>query len=446
MNRLLLDTLLHWKRRSSRKPLLLDGARQTGKTYLLRELLGGNFDRVMHIDFLRSPQAASAFEGSLDPKDVLSALEILTGQAFDAATDLLILDEIGECQRAVTSLKFFAEQLPEAYIAASGSNIGLLGSFPVGKVEQHCVRPLSFREFLWAQDDPLVYRAFNDRASSAAAHLKLFDQLTNYYFTGGMPEAVATWLALRDKSLLNRTKAVSQVHENLVEGYRRDFGKYAGKINAQLIDAVFTAVPSQISSVLDESVKRFRFKDIAAGRSRYADFESAIVWLHRCRLSLKNYPIEGHPQSPLLAQRKENRVKLFLFDVGLLNHMLTSSYLEIKKQNYMFKGFVAENFVQQELAALGHEPSFSWADARAEIEFLLTDAQGRIFPVEVKSGARTRARSLQSYITKCRPHRTIKLIGGRGPDKQHHTNWVAPLYYAEDLGGRLLDSAGSHLC
>lgn len=119
MNRLLLDTLLDWKRRPSRKPLLLDGARQTGKTYLLRELLGGTFDRVMHIDFLQSPQAASAFEGSLNPKDVLAALEILTGQAFDAATDLLILDEIGECQRAVTSLKFFAEQLPEAYIAAT---------------------------------------------------------------------------------------------------------------------------------------------------------------------------------------------------------------------------------------------------------------------------------------------------------------------------------------
>ncbi len=126
--------------------------------------------------------------------------------------------------------------------------------------------------------------------------------------------------------------------------------------------------------------------------------------------------------------------------MGLLNHMLTSSYLEVKKQNYMFKGFVAENFVQQELAALGREPSFSWADARAEIEFLLADAQGRIVPVEVKSGARTRARSLQSYITKCQPHRTIKLIGGRAPTQQHDTNWVAPLYYAEDLGGRLLDS------
>jgi predicted AAA+ superfamily ATPase len=440
MNRLLLDALLDWKRRPSRKPLLLDGARQTGKTYLLRELLGATFDRVLHIDFLQSPEAASAFEGSLNPTDVISALEILSGQAFNAATDLLILDKIGECPRAVTSLKFFAEKLPTAYIAASGSNIGLLGSFPVGKVEQHCVRPLTFREFLWAQDDPLIYRAFDDRATSEVAHIKLFDQLTNYYFIGGMPEAVATWLMHRDSSLLNRTKAVSQVHTNLVEGYRRDFGKYAGKINAQLIDAVFTAVPAQISLVLDESVKRFRFKDVAAGKSRYADFESVIGWLHRYKIVLKNHPIEGLPRSPLLAQKKESRVKLFLFDVGLLNHMLRSSYQEIKNQNYMFKGFVAENFVQQELAALEHEPSFSWADARAEIEFLLTDRQGRVIPVEVKSGARTRARSLHSYITKCQPHRTIKLIGARGPAQQHDSNWVVPLYYAEDLGGRLIDA------
>jgi len=126
--------------------------------------------------------------------------------------------------------------------------------------------------------------------------------------------------------------------------------------------------------------------------------------------------------------------------VGLLNHMLRSSYQEIKNQNYMFKGFVAENFVQQELAALGYEPSFSWADARAEIEFLLTDTQGRVIPVEVKSGVRTRARSLQSYITKCQPHRTIKLIGAKGPAQQHGSSWVAPLYYAEDLGGRLIDA------
>jgi len=365
MNRLLLDTLLKWKRRPSRKPLLLDGARQTGKTYLLRKLLGGTFDRVMHIDFLQSPEAASAFEGSLNPQDVLSALEIFRGQAFNSATDLLILDEIGECQRAVTSLKFFAEMMPQAFIAASGSNIGLLGSFPVGKVEQHCVRPLTFREFLWAQDEPIIYRAFDNRASSEAAHIKLFNQLMDYYFTGGMPEAVATWLDDKGSSLLTRVQAVTQVHADLVEGYRRDFGKYAGRINAQLIDAVFSAVPAQISSVLDESVKRFRFKDIAAGKSRYADFESAISWLHRCRLILKNYPIEGRPQSPLLAQRKDSRVKLFMFDVGLLNHLLTSSYQEIKSQNYMFKGYVAENFVQQELAVQGREPSFSWVDARA---------------------------------------------------------------------------------
>ncbi len=429
MQRLLVEQLIEWKNRDQRKPLLIDGARQTGKTYLLQQLLGREFERVLRVDFLESPQLADAFAGSLAPVDIVGNLELLTGQMFNPATDLLILDEIGECSRAVTSLKYFAEKTPDWFVAASGSNIGLLNSFPVGKVEQFILRPLNFREFLWAANEPALVKAFDAQTNSAAAHSKLFDKLTDYYFTGGMPEAVARWFANPDESLLERVQAVQKIHADLINGYKRDFGKYAGKFDAQLIEAVFSNIPSQLSAVVDESVKRFKFKGIAERKSRYAEFESAINWLHQCRMLLKNYPVEGIVRTPLAAYQKENLVKLFLFDVGLLNHLLNTGYLEIKQQAYEYKGYIAENFVQQELAVLGIEPAYSWSDARAEIEFIISNQQGLLVPVEVKSGKRTRARSLQSYIDKCNPHKTIKLTGTQGSGPEESVHIVMPLYY-----------------
>lgn len=430
MQRLLVEQLIEWKNRDQRKPLLVDGARQTGKTYLLLQLLGKEFERVLRVDFLENPQLAEAFVGSLAPVDIIANLELLTGQLFNPASDLLILDEIGECPRAVTSLKYFAEKTPDWFVAASGSNIGLLNSFPVGKVEQFILRPLNFREFLWAANEPVLVKAFEAQTNSAAAHSKLFDKLIDYYFTGGMPEAVARWFANPDESLLERVQAVQKIHADLINGYKRDFGKYAGKFDAQLIEAVFSNIPSQLSAVVDESVKRFKFKGIAERKSRYAEFESAINWLHQCRMLLKNYPVEGIVRTPLAAYQKENLVKLFLFDVGLLNHLLNTGYLEIKQQAYEYKGYIAENFVQQELAVLGIEPAYSWSDARAEIEFIISNQQGQLVPVEVKSGKRTRARSLQSYIDKCNPHKTIKLTGTQGSGPEESVHIVMPLYYA----------------
>jgi uncharacterized protein len=439
MQRLLVEQLIEWKNRDQRKPLLVDGARQTGKTYLLQQLLGRELERVLRVDFLESPQLADAFAGSLAPVDIVGNLELLTGQVFNPASDLLILDEIGECPRAVTSLKYFAEKTPDWFVSASGSNIGLLNSFPVGKVEQFILRPLNFREFLWAANEPALVKAFDAQTNSAAAHSKLFDKLTDYYFTGGMPEAVARWFANPDESLLERVQAVQKIHADLINGYKRDFGKYAGKIDAQLIEAVFSNIPSQLSAVVDESVKRFKFKGIAERKSRYAEFETAINWLHQCRMLLKNYPVEGIVRTPLAAYQKENLVKLFLFDVGLLNHLLNTSYLEIKQQAYEYKGYIAENFVRQELAVLGIEPGYSWSDARAEIEFIISDQQGQLIPLEVKSGKRTRARSLQSYIDKCHPHKTIKLTGTQGSGLEENTHLVMPLYYA----GFVLDRINS---
>lgn len=431
MQRVLLEQLLQWKRQPERKPLLIDGARQTGKTYLLQTLFGETFDHVLRIDFLETPEMAEAFEGSLAPEDVLTNLELLSNRTFNPATDLLILDEIGECPRAVTALKYFAEKASHMYVAASGSNIGLLNSFPVGKVEQYDLRPLSFYEFLLASGEKALIKAFENQANSSAAHKKLFEKLTDYYFTGGMPEAVATWYNLTGQSILERTQAITTIQGSLVTGYLRDFGKYSGKVDATIIEAVFKNVPAQLSQVLDDSVKRFKFKGVYEKKARYSDFESAITWLDKCRLVLKNYPVSGTPRNPLAAYIKDNHVKLFMFDVGLLNNMLGLSYKEIKQQSFEYKGYIAENFVQQELAAHGIDPSFSWGDARAEVEFIAADDEGNILPIEVKSGRRTRARSLQSYITKCNPIKTIKLTGTQGSSPLEQHNIVLPLYYAQ---------------
>ncbi len=431
MQRLLLEKCLSWKGKKARKPLLIDGACQTGKTYLLKSLLGVHYERVLHIDFLELPEMADAFADSLTPKNVLASLELLTGKVFDPKTDLLILDEIGECSRAVTALKYFAEKAPAMHVAASGSNIGLLSGFPVGKVEQHILRPLTFREFIMASGDDVLINAFEDQVNSTAVHGKLFDKLTDYYFIGGMPEAVHTWFDMIDEGVIERIEAVSVIHRDLVSGYQRDFGKYSGKVDAGLIEAVFRNVPSQLSSVIDESVRRFKFKGVHGRKSRYNDFESAITWLEKCRLLLMNYPVDGTPRSPIAAYKKENMVKLFLFDVGLLNHMLGVSYKEVKQQGYEYKGYVAESFVQQEFAAEGLDPTFSWGDARAEIEFIARNDDGNIVPIEVKSGKRTKAKSLQSYISKCSPTKTIKLTGTRGSPLNENVNIVLPLYYTE---------------
>ncbi|MDV2857718.1 ATP-binding protein [Oceanimonas sp. CAM02] len=436
MQRNLLNALIAWKKQPVRKPLLIDGARQTGKTYLLQELFGNTFANILRIDFLENPAYKEAFDGSLSPDELLMNIELLTNQAFNPETDLLILDEIGECERAVTSLKYFAEKTPSYFVAASGSNIGLLNTFPVGKVEQYNLRPLTFQEFIYASNEQALIKAFNSQASTPAAHTKLMDKLTDYFFTGGMPEAVSAWYHFKDSSILERVEKVTKIHADLVEGYRRDFGKYAGKVDATLIESVFNSIPVQLSLVSDESVKRFKFKHVHERKSRYSDFETAIHWLNRCRLALPNYPIEGLPKSPLAAYKKENMVKLFLFDVGLLNHILGSSYKEIKQQNYEYKGYVAENFVQQELTAIGIDPNYSWNDARAEIEFILATDKGDIIPVEVKSGKRTKAKSLASYVEKCAPSKTFKLTGTQGSSALEKTNIVMPLYFTQYLPQR----------
>ncbi len=380
-------------------------------------------------------QNMQLFEASLDPKDILLNIELELGLDIDAETDLLFFDEIGECSNALKSLKFFAEKRPDLYLCASGSNIGLLDSFPVGKVEMKELFPMTFEEFVMASGNPKILQAFRQGAQLQAAHNKLWALMLDYYFVGGMPEAVTTWFGKQNKEGLlaginERCAMVQSIHKALISGYLRDFGKYAGKTNAQHIDMVFRNVPLQLSKNIDASVKRYRFSGIIERKRSYLDLSSPIDWLEKTKLVSRCYPIDCEPQSPLVPYRKDNFFKLFMFDVGLLGHMLDISYQEHRQQNFEYKGYLAENFVQNELRASGYYPTYSWEFRQAEIEFLYKTPTGEIIPVEVKSGKRTQAKSLRSYKERYNPKRTMKLIGSVGSGTSERTDMVWPLYYA----------------
>ena len=369
MERLLLQQLLDWKKRDKRKPILLDGARQTGKSYLLEKLFGAHFIQVVRLDFLEQPHLANLFADSLRPDDILANIELALDLAIDRKKALIIFDEVGECQAAVNSLKFFAEQKPDMFICASGSNVGLLASFPVGKVEFLELYPLTFEEFLWAAQQPRLVKAFEELNLSKVAHEKLFSVLIDYYFVGGMPEAVDAWFNSHgDPSIIERTGRVSSVHDALIAGYERDFGKYSDKISAQQINAVFRNIPKQLAQHIDDSVKRFKFKDVIKNVSRYQQLAGPIDWLEKCKLVSKCHPIDSQPKSPLPALSKDNIFKLFFFDIGLLGHLLGLSYREHREQGFSYKGYIAENFVQNEWIAQQGGPTYSWEYARSEIE------------------------------------------------------------------------------
>ena len=434
MKRLATDQLLRWKNRPQRKPMLIDGARQVGKSFLAEKLFGAvHFAAVHKMDFLAEPGLASIFDDGLDPKRIISNIELLRGARINLETDLVLFDEIGECPQAVSSLKYFAENLPRAFLCATGSNMGLLSAFPVGKTEMLELFPMCFEEFVMASGNQPLLAAFRARAGGRTAFDALWPLLLDHYFVGGMPEAVATWFQ-GEGSPLERSRRVREIHHELLNGYQRDFGKYSGRERARHIESVFLNIPRQMSRVMDGSVRRYRFSDVVEKKKRYAELGGPISWLEKAKLASKCYQLEGRPTLPFNAMARENTFKLFLFDIGLLGSMLGMDYRDQQAQKLSHKGFIAENFVQNELRTRVAYPTYSWATANAEIEFLHKGQDGGIIPVEVKSSSRTRARSLRSFVQRYSPEKTVKLIGAPGKTENDDPNLVWPLYYAQFLG------------
>ena len=410
--------LIAWKSSPRRKPLLLLGARQVGKTYLVREFGANEFRRIHLFNFEAEADLVKSFERDLDPVRILKELSFRVGASIDPQTDLVFFDEIQSCPAALTSLKHFHERLPVLAVCAAGSLLGTHltpASFPVGNVDILRMYPLSFAEFVEARAEPHVIKvhraALGGEAPPSAAHQTLWDFWREYLVTGGLPEVVAKYIANHPGTPESFAEA-RMMQGRLITAYLADIAKHSGKVNAMHIERVWRAVPTQLAAVQDQSTQRFGFKDVVPGIHSYGRLVSAIDWLSKAGLVLR-LPICHHAETPIAAFTKENQFRLYMFDVGLLGAMLSLPPVALMGYGFgTYKGFLAENFVAQELVASRQNASlFGWTEGSAEIEFLLQGSSGAV-PVEVKSGQRVRAQSLRSYISKYKPATSI-IISGR---------------------------------
>jgi predicted AAA+ superfamily ATPase len=416
--------------------LVLQGARQVGKTWLLKEFGRREFRRMFYVNFENTKAFSTLFRGGFRPTSVVSQLSILFNEDLDPDKDLLVFDEVQNSGDALTSLKYFREEMPGLAVCCAGSHIGLAvggSSFPVGQVEFLTLYPLTFEEFLMAMDEraAAVVAGFGpDTIVPEAIHSHLWEWLKVYYLVGGLPEAVERYRSQRNAPL-EAFHDVRAVQRALVQGYQSDFAKHAGKANAVHINRVLESIPVQMSRSLDDRVERFRFKGVIPERSKFAQLESPIDWLVKTGLAIRTRYVEK-PVVPLRAFASRNLFKLYLFDVGLLGCMLDLPFDAVLSQDYgSYKGYVAENFVAQELTAAGRTPLYSWRGRQSEVEFLLPRDAG-IVPVEVKAGIHARSRSLSAYADKYAPPLRIK-ITARNLDRANPVCHNIPLYLAGKL-------------
>ena len=434
MQRTYTTSLYNWKKEKKRKPLVLLGARQVGKSYLVHQFGKEAYGGYHVFDFEQDPSLASLFDADLDPHRILEELNIRQrskGHGPIKDDHLIFFDEVQESPRALASLRYFYEQKPEINIIAAGSLLGvkLSGSFPVGRIQELTVFPMCFEEFLLASGDALAIEMFQSKSRLQEAHKVLWRYYIDYLFVGGMPEIVSTWTDIDQKS--EGIEPVPSLQTSILSQYYKDFVKHSGKTNANHVSRVFDDVPRQLANNMDSSTKRFKFKGVLPGQSKYIQLAGPIDWLREAGLVYSCQLIEGSFSIPLAACTKNNIFKLFFFDVGLLGNKLGLSYESHSLQNYgITKGYIAENFVACELTAKGL-PLFSWQGGKSEIEFLACNDVDGVFPIEVKSGARTQAKSLKVFTEKFLPKRTVKLVGKVGGT--HRANEVLPIYYASHL-------------
>ena len=435
MKRILSQKLVQWQQSYYRKPLIIKGVRQTGKTYLLKEFGKQAFAAYHYINFEHNTKVAAVFKEDLDPKRIVNELSFILDKPIDRKKDLLIFDEIQACPTALTSLKYFAEQLPELALCSAGSLLGLHlnnTSFPVGKVDLLHLHPMCFAEFLEAQGDlkslTLLNHCVQNNTLPEIVHEHLWRQFKIYLIIGGLPEVVKTYLENAEDQYTAITLARIKQNE-LIYGYNADIAKHSGKVNAMHVDRTWRAIPNQLAQAEDGSAKRFQFKGIVPGIDRYQRLTHVIDWLQSAELIIK-VPIIEHAALPLTAYTKENRFKLYLFDVGILGALADLPPKSILDYDYgTYKGYVAENFVAQEFIAKEITNLYSWEKNRSEIEFLRI-VNTHIIPIEVKSGWVTRNQSLNKYAEKYHPPYRANFSANALHIDQEHGYHHYPLYMA----------------
>ena len=422
MQRTAIAQLTTWKTSSIRKPLVIRGARQVGKTWLMKEFGKTEFKNFVYINFDSNPDMANLFEGSLQIPRLIAGLQIFSGQKITTDT-LLIFDEIQEVPRALSSLKYFCEEAPEYAVIAAGSLLGVAmhkgTSFPVGKVDFMDLYPLSFTEFLNAAGNENLVDLLQsgDWQLITTFKNKYIELLRYYYFIGGMPEAVQTFIDEKD---LN---AVRKVQQNILTAYEQDFSKHAPPETVPRIRMVWQSIPSQLA----KENRRFVYGALRKG-ARAKDFELAIQWLKDCGLVQQVIRL-SKPSLPLPAYADEG-FKMFLSDVGLLGAMSgldARTLLQGNKFFSEFKGALTEQYVAQELRCeLNLTPCYWSAEhATAEVDFVF-QYQSEIYPVEVKAEENLKAKSLKVYSDKYTPAIAIRT----SMSDYRHDNWLLnlPLY------------------
>ena len=439
MKRNIFTQLENWKNQKSRKPLILRGARQVGKTYILKKFGQSSFPVFHYINFENDELLKSIFSKNLNPHRILDELCLHLNTSINAKTDLVIFDEIQQNPRALTALKYFNEEMPHLAICAAGSLLGISlndSSFPVGKITFLDLYPMNFKEFLLAigKYQLLHHIEYNDLSSQIleTAHSQLWDLWKRYLIVGGLPEIVKTYRDNYDNQF-EAFKLVVQGQTNLFMTYMVDIAKHSGKTNALQIEQIWKNVPAQLARAIDSKAKKFQFKNVIPGIRGYERLSNPISWLEKTNLLIRT-SIVNKANEPLFSYAKENRFKLYFFDVGLLRAMNNLEPITILKYDYgSYKGYVAENFVAQELITGNVRELFSWEGRTSEVEFLVATSQG-IIPLEVKAGSITKLKSLKVFEEKYIPQKSYVLCG-KNISKQNNRTYL-PIYMA----GKLVES------
>ena len=424
MDRFALEKLKQWKEKKNRKPLIIRGARQVGKTWLMKEFGRTCFKKMAYVNFDSNTRMRQVFEGDINIERLILAISAETGVSIDSRDTLLIFDEVQEVPKALTALKYFCEEASEYAIVAAGSLLGVAmhkgTSFPVGKVDFMDLYPLSFREFLCALGEMRFVEILDSSDTDMVTMFKskYIDRLREYYFVGGMPEVVQSYLDSKDFN------QVREIQKNLLNYYQQDFSKHAEVTLVPRLNLVWNSIPMQLA----KENKKYIYGQVREG-ARAKDFELAIQWLMDCGLIHKVQRIKK-PGLPLKAYLDLDAFKIYLLDIGLIMAMVDLDARVIIDGNRIFtefKGALTEQYVLQQLIAdLGIEAYYySTEKSSGEIDFLL---QGRssILPLEVKAEENLRAKSLRAFCEKYHPAYAVRTSMSDYREQEWMTN--IPLY------------------
>jgi predicted AAA+ superfamily ATPase len=408
MKRAALANLLEWKQSPSRKPLILKGIRQSGKTWLLKEFASIAYDNVAYFNFEENKALNERFQTNLDPHRIIQELGVVAGHRILPEKTLIIFDEIQFCSDALTSLKYFCETANEYHIVCAGSLLGIAlahpTSYPVGKVDIMTLYPLSFLEFLEANDEVMLIDYLKTKFTKPEPIGQIFadkmeKHLLTYFITGGMPEVVAAWIQTRD------IKAIEVIQQNILTLYELDFSKHAPTTDIPKLSMIWNSVPSQLAKENGKFIYGL-LKEGAGSRG----FENAMSWLQNAGMVYKVHKIEK-PGIPLKAYESHSYFKLYAPDIGLLRKMSglpAKSILEKYPLYQEFKGALTENYVLQELMVLLQKPPFYWTSGNtAEVDFV-APFDDKIVPIEVKASTNVRSKSMQVYREKYSPELFVK--------------------------------------